>query len=72
MEVYFVVILLKPTDKQKFDDGAVPIIIVQPVAIAATSEANAMAKAMKLVPEEHAGKDDRLDIRVLPFRQAVR
>jgi hypothetical protein len=72
MELYLVAILLQPTEKQKFDDGAVPTLIVQPTAILASSEAQAVAKAFKFIPEEHQGKEDRLLARVLPFRAAAR
>lgn len=68
MEPYLVLVILNPTAKQKHDDGAVPAIVVQPTAVMATNEQNAGAKAFKLVPEEHAGKDDRLEVRVIPFR----
>ena len=69
MELYLVAVLLKPTKKEA-DEGAVATIVVQPTAVLAKDEAAAGAKAYRFVPEEHAGKDDRLDVRVLPFRSA--
>lgn len=72
MEPYLVIVILNPTKKQRDDDGSVAQIIVQPTAVMAKDEANAAAKAHRLVPEEHAGKDDRLEVRVLPFRNAAR
>ncbi len=67
MEVFLVCVVARPTDKQKHDDGAVPIIVVQPVAVIAKDREQACMKAFKFVPEEHAGKEDRLEVRVLPF-----
>jgi hypothetical protein len=69
MEVFLVVVILKPTKKAQDEEGAVPTIIVQPAAVMAKDEQNAAAKAYRLVPEEHAGKEDRLEVRVLPFRR---
>lgn len=71
MELYLVAVILVPTAKQKHDDGAVPQIIVQPTGVMAKDEAGAAMKAHRLVPEEHAGKDDRLEVRVLPFAKSV-
>jgi hypothetical protein len=56
MQPYQVVVLLLPTAKQKHDEGAKDV-------------PQATAKAMKLVPEEHADKDDRLEVWVLPFQR---
>lgn len=68
MELYLVAVILNPTKKQKDDDGAVPTVIVQPTAVMAKDETQAAMKAHRLIPEEHNGKDDRLEVRVLPFR----
>ena len=68
MELYLVAVMLQPTKKQRDEDGAVPTIVVNATAVIAKDEASAGAKALRLVPEEHQGKDDRLDVRVLPFR----
>lgn len=70
MEVFLVTILLKPTKKQADDEGTVAQIIVQPQAVIAKDETQAAMKAYRYVPEEHAGKEDRLEVRVLPFRRA--
>lgn len=68
MELYLVAVILQPTKKQKDEDGAVATIVVQPTGVMAKDEAQAAMKAHRLVPEEHSGKDDRLEVRVLPFR----
>lgn len=68
MELYLVAVILTPTKKAKDEEGAVPTIVVQPTGVMAKDEAQAAMKAFRLVPEEYAGKDDRLDVRVLSFR----
>jgi hypothetical protein len=68
MDPYLVIVILNPTKKQRDEDGTVPTIVVQPTAVMAKDEAQAAMKAFRLVPEEHSSKDDRLDVRVLPFR----
>lgn len=68
MELYMVAAILNPTKKAKDDDGAVPQVIVQPVAVMAKDEAQAAMKAFRFVPEEHRDKEDRIDVRVLSFR----
>lgn len=72
MEPYLVIVMLQPTKKQRDEDGAVPTIIVQPTAVMAKDDAQAAMKAFRLVPEEHSGNDDRLEVKVLPFRAASR
>lgn len=67
---FLVIVILRPTQKQVFEDGTVPTIIVQPQALLAKDESQAAAKAMRLVPEEHNGKVDRLEVAVLPFGRA--
>ena len=67
MNPYLAIVILHPTKKQRDEEGAAPTIVVQPTAVMAKDEANAAAKAHRLVPEEHAGKDDRLEVAVLPF-----
>lgn len=71
MELYLIAIFLKPTKKQSDEDGAVPTVIVQPQAVIAKDEQQAAMKAFRFVPEEHAGKEDRLEVRVMPFRRAA-
>lgn len=70
MDLYLVAVILQPTKKQRDDEGAVPTIVVQPTGVMAKDEAQAAMKAHRLVPEEHAGKDDRLEVRILSFHQA--
>ena len=72
MEVFLVVVILNPTKKQRDDEGATPIVIVQPQAVMAKDENQASMKAFRLVPEEHAGKEDLLEVRVLPFSRTSR
>jgi hypothetical protein len=72
MEPYLVIVILQPTKKQKDDDGAVPTIVVQPTAVMAKDDAQAAMKAVRLVPEEHMDKEDRLEVKVLPFRATAR
>jgi len=71
LDPYLVIVILVPTQKQVFDEGIAPQIIVQPTAVLAKDEAQAAAKAMRLVPEEQAKYIDRLEVKVLPF-QGVR
>lgn len=68
MELYLVAVILQPTKKQRDEEGAVATIIVQPTGVLAKDETQAAMKASRLVPEEHENKDDRLEVRVLPFR----
>lgn len=72
MEPYLVIVILQPTKKQKDEEGAVATIVVPPTAVMAKDESQAAMKAFRFVPEEHAGKDDRLEVRILPFRAASR
>lgn len=71
MEVFLVVVVLAPTKKQKDEDGASPLVIVQPQAVIAKDVQQAAMKAYRFVPQEHADKEDRLEVRVLPFRSAA-
>lgn len=72
MEPYLVIVILQPTKKQKDEEGAVATIVVPPTAVMAKDESQAAMKAFRFVPEEHAGKDDRLEVKILPFRAASR
>jgi hypothetical protein len=67
MDVFLVVVMLKPTAKAVHDDGASAQIVVQPQAVIAKDAQQAAMKAFRFVPEEHADKEDRLEVRVLPF-----
>jgi hypothetical protein len=71
MEVYLVVVVLVPTAKEKHDIGTGATIITGPHAIIARDEQQAAMKAYRFIPEEHASKEDRLEVRVLPFRAAA-
>jgi hypothetical protein len=68
MEPYLVIVLLNPTEKQK-EEGGVTSIVVQPSAVMAKDEKHATIRAMRLVPEEFVNMDDRLEVRVIPFRR---
>lgn len=68
MDLFLVAVLLHPTKKQKDEEGTLPLIVVPATAVVAKDAASAGAKGLRMVPEEHDGKDDRLDVRVLPFR----
>ena len=72
MDPYLVLVILQPTKKQRDEDGAVPTIVVPLTAVMAKDEANAAAKAHRLVPEEHAKYEDRLEVRTMPFRTGLR
>jgi hypothetical protein len=72
MDVFLVVIVLRPTQKAVFDEGAAEQIVVQPTAVLAKDAQQAAMKAFRFVPEEHAAKEDRLEVRVLPFAVASR
>jgi hypothetical protein len=71
MDAYIVIVILQPTAKARHDEGAVPQIVVPLTTVIAKDEAQASMKAMRLVPEEHAEKIDRLDVKVLSFRSAL-
>ena len=69
MNVYLVVLVMKPTAKQVYDDGTVPTIVAGPHPVIADSETNAAAKAMRFLPDELKGREDRIEVSVLPFRR---
>ena len=70
MQVYLVILVLKPTQKQVFDDGAVPTIVAGPQAVIADSDTQAAAKAMRFLPDEMKDQQDRVEVSVLPFVRA--
>jgi len=73
MQVYLVILVLKPTQKQVFDDGAVPVIVGGgPHPVIADNETQAAAKAMRFLPDEIKDKEDRVEVSVLPFARAAR
>ena len=67
---FLVIIVMNPTQKEVFEQGKVPQIIVQPQAVLAKDETQAAAKAMRFVPEEYSGSLDRVEPHVLPFSRA--
>lgn len=67
MNVYLVVGLITPTKKQQ-EEGEVPKIVFQPQAVVSKDEQQAILKAQRFLPGDFEGKEDRLEIRVLPFR----
>ena len=71
MNVYLAVLVLNPTEKQKYDDGTVPQVVGGgPHVVIASDDKQAAAKAMKYLPAEHEGKEDRVEVLVMPFRRA--
>ena len=70
--VYLVVLVITPTQKAVYDEGAVPQIVAGPTPVIADSETQAAGKAMRLLPEEYKGKEDRVEVSVLPFSRAAR
>jgi hypothetical protein len=71
MEMFIVSGMLLPTKKAKDEEGAIPTIIIPLTVVVAKDEANALAKAHRLIPEEHVGKDERIELHALSFRTAV-
>lgn len=71
MNLYLVAVILRPTKKQLDEEGTAACVIVQPQAVMARDESQAAMKAYRFIPEEHAGKEDRLEVKVLPFRVAT-
>ncbi len=67
MEAFLVLVFLKPTVKQVEEEGLGAVVIVPPSGIMAKDREQAAMKAFRLVPSEHADKEDRLEVRVLPF-----
>jgi hypothetical protein len=67
MEVFLCVGILKPTTKEQ-EEGASPKIIFQPQAVIAKDRDQAVMKAHRFLPNDVEGKEDRIEIRVLPFR----
>ncbi len=67
MEAFLVIVFLRPTQKQIEEDGVGPVVVVPPSGVMAKDREQAAMKAFRLVPSEHADKEDRLEVRVLPF-----
>lgn len=71
MQAYLAVLILRPTQKQVFEDGAVPMIIGGgPHVFLADNDTQAAAKAMTFLPDEMKDKIDRVEVAVSPFRRA--
>lgn len=71
MEPYLVTVFLRPTPKQA-EDGEVSTLVVPATTVLAKDNNQAAVKAMKLVGSEYDGKEDRLEVRVLPFQKCCR
>ena len=69
MDVFLVTMFLRPTAKAT-EEGDVPKIVVQPTAVMAKDASQAAMKAQRLLPPDFNGQDDRLEVRVLPFRNS--
>ncbi len=67
MEAFLVIVFLKPTIKEVEETGAGASVVVPPSGVMAKDREQAAMKAFRLVPSEHADKEDRLEVRVLPF-----
>lgn len=67
MSPYLVLLILMPTEKQKFDEGAVPTIVGGLQTVMAKDDQDAAAKAMRFLPDEYKDKQDRVEVRLLPF-----
>ena len=65
-KLFYVAVILHPTDKQA-KDGEIGAIVVQPTVVLASDEKVATLKAHRLIPEEHVDKTDRLEVAVRPF-----
>ena len=71
LQPYLVILVLNPTQKAIFDEAAVPTIIAGPHAVMAETEVQASAKAMRFMPEEMKGKEDQVEVSILPFRRST-
>lgn len=69
MEPYLVCVLLKPTPDE-VQRGEVETLVVAGSTVLAKDQNQAAIKAMKLVPTTFDGKEDRLEVRVLPFQRS--
>ena len=70
LQPYLVVLVLYPTQKAVFEDAAVPMIVAGPHAVMAESETQVSAKAMRFLPEDLKGKEDQIEVSILPFRRS--
>lgn len=70
MQVYLTVLILKPTQKAIYDEGAVPLVVAGPNIVLADNDTSASAKAMAFLPDDLKDKSDRIEVAVLPFRRS--
>lgn len=69
-DVFLVVVTVLPSKKEA-EDGSAPKIVVPVTAVIARDREQAAMKANRLIPlDQLEGKEDRLDVRVLPFPRA--
>lgn len=71
MEPFLVAVFLRPTPKQ-VEEGDVEVLVVPATTVLARDNNQAAVKAMKLVGAEYDGKEDRLEVRVLPFQRPTK
>lgn len=70
MQPYLVVLVLKPTEKQVYEDGAVAQIVGGLNVVLADHQTQASAKAMRFLPDEMKDQADRVEVSVLPFQRS--
>ena len=68
MEPYLVCVFLQPT-KKAAEEGEIAKVIVKQETVLAKDQNQAAVKAMKLVPPEYDGQEERCEVRVLPFQK---
>lgn len=71
MEPYLVCVFLKPTPDE-IQRGEVETLVVSGTTVMAKDSGQANILAMKLVPDSFNGKENRLEIRVLPFQRSTK
>lgn len=71
MTTYLAVLILKPTQKDVFENAAVPMHVGGgPHVVMADNEAQASSKAMAFLPTELKDKIDRIEVAIFsPFRR---
>lgn len=68
MELFWVAAFMKPT-KEESEKGETGKIVLEPKLFLATDEKSATMKAMRHLPEDTVGKEDRVEFRVVTFRK---
>jgi len=71
MEPYIVCVFLRPTPKAA-EEGEIAKIVVEGKTVLAKDHNQAAVKAMKLVPPEYDGQEERCEVRVLPFQRCCK